>query len=457
MPGARVAGAKGSGVGPAGFGPAERVRLRLRTLRFMSTSRASVIVFYSLLGITSLLLLWLFSSFLAPAVLAMVLFVFFHGLNERLVLRLRGRRRAAAVIMTTLIVLLVIIPLSLLTVMLATQAHGFYLRTKDSAIFGEIFGLFSGQSAIPAKLSQLLKGVGVSFEPGALAKMAADTLTKIAFFLSERLGNLAGLASDAMSMAVNFCIAMTIIYALFVYGADLRAAVRRTSPLPQAEADAIVSRFEQISRAVFVGNGVASLIQGTLVGVGFWLFDAGPAALFGAVSALLAFLPLVGASLIFLPAAVVLCFTGPLWVAVLFLAYNIVVSVIIEYWLKSKLIGGEEMNPVLAFLAIIAGIQVFGIMGLFYGPLIVTMFLAFINIYQTRYRTVVHGPDGDRVELTPVPVGDARTREKVKLAVQVPPPSAPAVPAEAHQAQTSADAPGGGSASAAAGAAADGQ
>ena len=401
----------------------------------MSTSRASVVVFYSLLGLTGLLLLWLFSSFLGPAVLAMVLFVLFHRLNERLVQKLRGRRRAAAVITTALIVLLVIIPLSLLTVMLATQAHGFYLRTKDSAIFGEIFGLFSGQSVIPDRLSHLLAEMGVSFEPAALAKMAADTLTKIAFFLSDRLGNLAGLASDAMGLAVNFCIAMTIIYALLVYGGEIRSFVRRTSPLPRDEEDAIVSRFEQISRAVFVGNGVASLIQGTLVGVGFWLFDVGPAALFGALSALLAFLPLVGASLIFIPAAIVLCITGPIWAAVLFLAYNIVVSIVIEYWLKSKLIGGEEMNPVLAFLAIIAGIQLFGIMGLFYGPLIVTMFLAFINIYQTRYRTVVHGPDGDRVELTPVPVRAAKTRERVDL-------TAPPVPQPQQQEPSNADAGG---------------
>lgn len=394
----------------------------------MRTSRASVIFFYGLLAVTGLLLAWLFSSFLGPIVLAMVLFVLFQRPNDWFVRKLGGHRAVAGVVSTILIVLLVVIPLSVLTALLATQAHGFYLSAKDSPIFGEIFGIFKGESVLPAKVSHFLGGFGLSFQPEALAKMAADTLAKIALFLSERLSNIAGLASDVMGVALNFCVMVTSVYAFFVYGGDLRRFISRTSPLPQDEENAIVDRFKKISRTVFVGNGVASLIQGTLVGLGFWMFGVGPGILFGALSTILAFLPLVGASLVFLPATVVLCFTGPLWKAALFLAYNIVVSAIIEYWLKSKLIGGEEMNPVVAFLAIIAGIQLFGIMGLFYGPLIVTMFMAFIDIYQTRYRTVIHGPDGEVVELTPVPVDGIAGREKVLIPTAVRERAAPPAP-----------------------------
>ena len=402
----------------------------------MFHSRTSVRIFYALLFTVCFLLVWLFSSFLGPIVLALVLFVLTQRFNDWLTRLLGNHRVVAAVISTALIVLLVIIPLSLLVVLLATQAHAFYLRTRDAPIFNELVGLFKGDSLLANRVSELLAGVGIDFQPSALVRMAADTLTKIALFLSERLSNLAGFAGNVMSFALDFCVMVTVVYALFVYGDALRAFFRKTSPLPEEEEDAIVDRFKQISRSVFVGNGVASLLQGTLVGLGFLIFDVGPAVLFGAVSALLAFLPIVGASLVFIPATIVLIFKGPLWLAALFLAYNIVVSLLIEYWLKSKLIGGEEMNSVMAFLAIIAGIQLFGILGLFYGPLIVTMFMTFIEIFQTRYRNLVR-LDVPRVTQsgTEVPAGafvdPVQKKAREKVAVEPPAPVAEAPQASA--------------------------
>ena len=335
----------------------------------MFHTRTSVRIFYGLLSIVLLLAAWLFSAFLGPIVLALVLFVLFQRLNEWFARLLRGHRVAASIVTTILIVLIVVIPLSFLVVLLATQAHDFYLRTKDAPFINELIGLFKGDSMLAERVSEILAGIGIDFQPNALVRMAADALTKIALFFSERLSNLADLAGNVMTMALDFCVMVTVVYALFVYGDDLREFVSKSSPLPDEEEDAIIDRFKQISRAVFVGNGVASLIQGALVGLGFWMFDVGPAVLFGAVSTVLAFLPIVGASLVFIPGVIVLAFTGPLWLAAL-----------------SRLIGGEDMNSVLAFWAIIAGIQLFGVMGLFYGPLIVTMFLTFIEIFQTRYR-----------------------------------------------------------------------
>ncbi len=409
----------------------------------MFHTRTSVRIFYALLITVLLLLVWLFSAFLGPIVLALVLFVLFQRFNDGFTRLLRNHRALASVITTSLIVLLVVIPLALLIILLATQAHSFYLRTKDAPIFNELLGLFKGDSLLATRLSELLSRIGIDFQPSSLVRMAADALTKIALFLSERLSNLAGLAGNVMTFALDFCVMVTVVYALFVYGEDLRAFVRRTSPLPAEEEDAIVGRFKQISRAVFVGNGVASLAQGVFVGLGFLMFDVGPAVLFGAVSSILAFLPIVGASLVFIPATIVLVFKGPLWVAALFLAYNIVVSLAVEYWLKSKLIGGEEMNSVLAFLAIIAGIQLFGIMGLFYGPLIVTMFMTFIEIFQTRYRKLVRveapimTPGGARIPAGAFadPAAEGQVGEGAATAASpesAAPPSAPgAPPAEA--------------------------
>ncbi|MDR0966861.1 MAG: AI-2E family transporter [Myxococcales bacterium] len=397
----------------------------------MPPSRTHHRIVYALLITVALLLLWLFSSFLGPIVLALMLFGLFQGINEWLVRFLRGHRAVSSAITTLLIVLMVVIPLTVLILLLATQAHAFYLRTRDTPFFNDLLGLFTGDNVMATHLSELFARIGIDFQPSAVVRMAADALTKLALFLSERLGNLAGFAGNVLGYALDFCVMVTVVYALFIYGDELRAFVRKASPLPAQDEDALVNRFQQITRAVFVGNGVASLIQGVFVGLGFLMFDVGPAILFGALSTLLAFLPLVGASLVFIPATIVLLFKGPLWVAALFLTYNIVVSLLLEYWLKSKLIGGKEMNSVLAFLAIIAGIQLFGLMGLFYGPLIVTMFMAIVEIFQTRYRRQ------ERVEtVSPAP---AVVDKALPNAAQSPAPLQVAAQAEATPRATALD------------------
>jgi predicted PurR-regulated permease PerM len=142
-----------------------------------------------------------------------------------------------------------------------------------------------------------------------------------------------------------------------------------------------------MARAVIWGNGLSGVIQGILGGLGFFLFGLGSPILWGTVIGFMAFLPIIGASVVFVPAALLLLIQGKGSTALGYLAFNACYSAIIEYLVKPRLIGkGMRMNPILVFIGILGGIKLFGILGVVYGPLIITIFLTLAELYRLEYK-----------------------------------------------------------------------
>ena len=158
-------------------------------------------------------------------------------------------------------------------------------------------------------------------------------------------------------------------------------------PVPTDQLEKVANKFREMARAIIVGNGLSGIVQGILGGLGFSLFGLPSPFLWGTVIAFMAFLPVIGASFIYIPATVILLAKGKIGAGIGFLIYNILYSSIIEYLIKPRLIGqGMKMNSLLVFIGIIGGLKLFGIMGLVYGPLIITVFLTLAEIYRLEYK-----------------------------------------------------------------------
>ena len=100
---------------------------------------------------------------------------------------------------------------------------------------------------------------------------------------------------------------------------------------------------------------------------------------------------------------------GRLAAGLFFIVFYIVLSGGIEYLFKPKLVGKRvQMHTLLVFLSIIGGLKLFGILGIIYGPLVVTAFLTLADIYESSYRSIVE-PDTDKTvneqPMTPLPGG----------------------------------------------------
>jgi predicted PurR-regulated permease PerM len=127
-----------------------------------------------------------------------------------------------------------------------------------------------------------------------------------------------------------------------------------------------------------------------LGGAVFALFGLKSAFLWGMIMVLLAFLPILGIGFVFVPAAVLMFLKGKTGAGIFFIVFYMVLSFGTEYLVKPKLVGSRvKMHTLLVFLAIIGGLKLFGLLGIIYGPLIITFFLTLTDIYHASYQKMV--------------------------------------------------------------------
>ena len=112
--------------------------------------------------------------------------------------------------------------------------------------------------------------------------------------------------------------------------------------------------------------------------------------MWGAIMGILAFLPIVGIGVVFIPAAAFLFLKKRIAAAVFFVVFYIILSSGVEYLLKPRLMGKQvKMHSLMVFFSILGGLKLFGMLGIIYGPLVAVAFLTLADIYHSSYRDLV--------------------------------------------------------------------
>ena len=286
--------------------------------------------------------------------------------------------------MSIFILLVLIVPLGGFVGTLSNEAFNFYVRTKDSVSLQKITQSLQGDSVWAQRIRRAGKLANIDFNSETIENLAGAIGKNVGLFLSRQLSSF---ASNLLNFLIHFFLMMMIIYYIFRDGERLKNYISELLPFPAGQQELVVNKFREMGRAVILGNGLSGIIQGILGGIGFFIFGLGSPILWGTVIGFMAFLPVIGASVVFLPATVILLVQGKSGIAVGYLIYNVLYSSIMEYGIKPRLIGkGMQMNPILVFIGILGGLKLFGILGVIYGPLIVTIFLTLAEIYRLEYK-----------------------------------------------------------------------
>jgi len=163
--------------------------------------------------------------------------------------------------------------------------------------------------------------------------------------------------------------------------------VRRAAPLPPAQVDFILYEARQGLRGVFAGQILTSLIQGAVGGLGFLIFGVPGAILWAAVMALFSLLPVLGAFMVWLPAAAILVYRGDVWQGVGLFLWGLVFVSLIDNFVRPKLIGDRTaIHPLFVLIGVLGGVAAFGFIGLFLGPLLVGVTLSVLKVWERHYR-----------------------------------------------------------------------
>ncbi len=177
------------------------------------------------------------------------------------------------------------------------------------------------------------------------------------------------------------------LYYFFKDGKRFIRKIMKLSPLKEKQEEKIFEKFMEISRATLKGSLIIALIQGFLVSLSFVVAGISAATLWGVVAAILSFIPLLGAFLVWAPAGIILLIWGKFWQGFFVLLFGILIVSSIDNILRPKLVGqNSTLHPLLVFLSTIGGLTVFGMMGFLIGPIIVAFLISLFEIYEKGFK-----------------------------------------------------------------------
>ena len=320
---------------------------------------------------------------LGPVIFGAILAGVFFSLNIYIQNKLKVQRAVASGITCSLIFFIVLLPTIFILISVSKEAVGLYQNLISGLGQKEINDFFFGDGAVASLIKNISDYLSIDIELSMIKEKI------IGFFKGASggiLSTLNGLVGDIFSFIFNLIIMLIVAFSFLTKGDILKEYIFELSPLPKDQEETILSKFNQMNYVTLICNGVGGVIQGGVAGVAFFFVGIQSVFLWTVVMILLAFVPLVGISVVTIPASLYLILTGKVTSGIILFLFTTTVAVIVENWFKPKFIGDRiQIDSSFVLLTIIGGMSVFGMGGIFYGPIVGILFLTFVDIYHTHY------------------------------------------------------------------------
>lgn len=208
--------------------------------------------------------------------------------------------------------------------------------------------------------------------------------------LTESLGKVTAiipsLLNSTATLVTNLAIMLFLLYFMLVHGADSERNLNRIIPLKQENINMLAHETKRMVKANALGIPLISLIQGTVAALGYYLFGVNEWGLWGFLTGVFAFFPVVGTMIVWVPLVIYMYAVGDNGPATWLLLYSIVVTGNIDYVARITLLKRMgDVHPVITVLGVIVGLGLFGFIGLVFGPLLVSYIILLFNVYVNEF------------------------------------------------------------------------
>jgi predicted PurR-regulated permease PerM len=322
--------------------------------------------------LAALYICWLmFQPFFNVLLWAGVLSVVFYPMHRRILERTKKPSLAAAC-STLLVILLILLPVTFITVAVVRELSG------AAAAFQASDRTWS--NSMPPGAVWLLDRVGqyVDLDRESARSFIVQRMQTWGTALAASTLVVVGGAVGAIAQM------LLVVFTLFYFfrdGERIRHAAYEMVPLERVQWQDIITRTQEVIGATVYGVLAISAIQGILGTFIFWALGLPSPLLWGVVMFFLSMIPMAGAFLVWVPAAIYLALTGAYVKAGILVIWGVLVIGSIDNILSPRLVGRRaSLHELLIFFAVLGGLQVFGVLGLVLGPVVVAMTLALIEM-----------------------------------------------------------------------------
>jgi predicted PurR-regulated permease PerM len=204
--------------------------------------------------------------------------------------------------------------------------------------------------------------------------------------LTAWLGEAAGaIVKGSVFQLLKLCL---VFYVLFFFLRDRHLALKSVislSPLTQAQMGSLFKRVDDTIHAIVYGTFAVAAVQGFLGGLMFWWLGLSAPLLWGLMMGLLAIVPMLGAFVVWAPAALFLGLQGSWGSALILALWGMLVVGTVDNLLRPILVGNRlKLHTVLVFISVVGGLLLFGPAGVILGPVVLTITIALLEIWFNR-------------------------------------------------------------------------
>jgi predicted PurR-regulated permease PerM len=317
--------------------------------------------------------------FLGPAMLALLFAIAFQPLHLWIARFsfFHHRESLAALIATLLIYFLVLLPLGIAVALLADDAVAQVAAINTaSKTEGGLTPLLT------AKVHAVVAWVAPRLRLSEDYLMSQIT-SRAQAVTQAGLSWLGGFVVSAGSSLLTFFLAAIMLFFFLRDGARIRQALIDLTPLPVDDSVELLAVVNDTIKANLYGVVGVAMVQGLLTTIGLFFARVPSALTWGALATLAAFIPFVGPTLVWVPAVLWLLSGGHYGSAVFLTIWGVVVVGLADNILRPALVGGKtHQHALLVFLSLLGGTAAFGVMGLFLGPLLVSVTIAVFKVLR---------------------------------------------------------------------------
>src|ERR1051325_4718655 len=348
--------------------------------------RGRQVRWFGLLAATAgaLYLCWsMLQPFIGVVLWAVVLFIVFFPVHRRIQARI-GSPGWSALLSCLLVIFVILVPLTLLTFAVVNELTDFarMLQPKQDGTGGAAGAAAGLLDPNHPYLGPAVRWLGQYVDISRLGsqEFIAERLKGVSGAIASRT---LGFVGGAVGFVVEVFFVIFTMYYLFRDGELLRAAAYDMMPLSGPQAREIFDRTGEVIGASVYGVLIIATIQGVLGGLAFWALGLPSALLWGVVMIFLSMIPMLGAFIVWVPAAIYLALTGEWGKAVILAVWGALVIGSVDNFLRPKLVGERtRLHELLIFFSVLGGLQVFGVLGIVLGPVIVAITIALLDVLR---------------------------------------------------------------------------
>ena len=331
---------------------------------YVNNQRLRQLTFFALLLFLFVFLFLQMSSFLPAFLGAITFYILLSKTMDYLVLKRRWKKSLAAGLLLVLSFLVVLVPIGLMVNILSSR-------------IGEAI---SHSNSIVNSCTQFIKGIEERFN---ISIMSGTNTSSVSATVAQTLKKvLTATFNSLTSVAIMYF----ILYFMLVGKKELEAWLYHFIPLKETNTVMIGKEMKSLVISNAIGIPLVAILQGIVGLIAYLILGVNDVWFWFIFTCIASMLPFVGAALAYVPLSIILIVNGDNWkgIALLIYGFGIIGTVdnVFRFTLQKRM---GNVHPLITVFGVIIGINLFGFIGLIFGPILISMFILLVKIYMNEF------------------------------------------------------------------------